>query len=115
MRKLPTVNCISTSDQKNSLILLKNLLRLLYTASLSYKLFNRAQYEHRLVKSIQRQLLKSKVVLRRTDKSRVFHLDHIDDYRRKVLKYMQTTNAYKELSNGINPVTSYETKYYSTI
>lgn len=98
-------NCVSASDQraKEFFNAIEHLLRRLYTTPLSHKLFHRAQYEHRLVKSIQSQLSKSKVVLRRTDKSKVFHLGHIDDYRRKALKYMQTTNAYKELPNGINP------------
>jgi hypothetical protein len=63
----------------------------------------RARFEYRLVKSTQRQLTKSKVAIRRTDKSKVFHLGNIDDYDRKALSYMQKTNAYKELPSGINP------------
>jgi len=63
----------------------------------------RAQYEHQLLKSIQRRLKNSKVILRRTDKSKVFHLGNMNDHRRKAFEYMQKTNAYKQLPSGINP------------
>ncbi|CAF1255098.1 unnamed protein product [Rotaria sordida] len=98
-------NCISYSDPqaKDFFIAVENLIRRFYTTPLPPKLFARAQYEHRMIKSIQRQLKKSNVVLRITDKSKVFHLGCVYDYHQKALQYMHETNAYREITSGINP------------
>jgi len=56
-----------------------------------------------MVRSIQRQLKTSNVVIRKTDKSKVFHMGSEQDYHHKALEYMQKTNAYEEISSGINP------------
>ncbi|CAF5183895.1 unnamed protein product, partial [Rotaria sp. Silwood1] len=45
------------------------------------------------------------VILRRTDKSKVFRLGDANDYQRKVLEYMQETEAYEEITSGISPLT----------
>ena len=98
-------NCVSATDQraKDFFHSVENLLRRLYTAPLPRKLFVRAQYEHRMVKNIQRQLKKSNIIIRQTDKSKVFHMGSAEDYHRKALKYMTGTNAYQEIPSGINP------------
>jgi hypothetical protein len=75
----------------------------LYTTPLPNKLQIRAQYERRMIRTIQRQLKRSNTILRSTDKSKVFHLGSCEDYHRKALEYMAKTNAYKEISSGINP------------
>ncbi|CAF1154105.1 unnamed protein product [Rotaria magnacalcarata] len=84
---------------------LKNLLQRLYTKKLSRKLSVRAKREHKLMISIRRYLRKYQhVILRRTDKSKVFHLGDGNDYQRKVLEYMQETEAYEEITSGISPL-----------
>ncbi|CAF4171925.1 unnamed protein product, partial [Rotaria sordida] len=100
-----TKNCISASDQraKDFFTDIENLLRRLYTNMLPPKLLARAQYEHRIMKSTRRQLKKSNVIIRITDKSKVFHLGSVQDYHEKALQYMQDTNAYREITSGINP------------
>ena len=100
-----TQNCMSYSDQraKEFFVDVENLLRRLYMTPLSPKLLARAQYEHRMIKSIQRQIKKCNAITRQTDKSKVFHLGSAQDYHQKALQYMQETNAYKEITSGINP------------
>jgi hypothetical protein len=56
-----------------------------------------------MVKHIQHQLKRSNVIIRPTDKSKVFHLGSAYDYHRKALEYMKKTNAYQKIPNGINP------------
>jgi hypothetical protein len=98
-------NNIPASDQRANdfFTSIENLLRRLYTTPLPLKLLARAQYEHRMVKSIQRQLKKSNTIIRSTDKSKVFHMGSAEDYHRKALEYMAKTNAYQEIPSGINP------------
>ncbi|CAF1391421.1 unnamed protein product [Rotaria sp. Silwood1] len=100
-----TKNCISYSDPraKDFFIAVENLIRRFYATPLPRKLFTRAQNEYRMIKSIQRQLKKSNVILRITDKSKVFHLGSVYDYSQKALQYMHETNAYREITSGINP------------
>lgn len=94
-----------SSDQraKDFFTAIEHLIRRLYTAPLPRKLFTRAQYEYRIFKSTQNQLKKFNVVIRPTDKSKVFHLGSIHDYHEKAMQYMQETNAYREITSGINP------------
>ena len=42
----------------------------------------------------------NRVALRRTDKSKVFHLGSTEDYQQKAIMYMQKTCAYEEVKNG---------------
>ncbi|CAF4220059.1 unnamed protein product, partial [Rotaria sordida] len=84
---------------------LKSLIQRLYTKKLSRKLSVRAKREHKLMMNIRRYLRKyQQVILRRTDKSKVFHLGDANDYQRKVLEYMQETEAYEEITSGISPL-----------
>ena len=95
----------SISDQRaqDFFTSIENLLRQLYTTPLPRNLQIRAEYEQRMIRSIQRQLKRFNVIIRPTDKSKVFHLGSVQDYDRKALEYMQKTNAYEEISSGINP------------
>ena len=43
------------------------------------------------------------MIIRQTDKSKVFHLGSAEDHYCKALKYMTDTNAYLEIPSGINP------------
>jgi hypothetical protein len=98
-------NYTSTSDQraKDFFASIQSLVRRAYTSPVPPTLYRRARCEHRLIRKIQRRLKSTNVVIRQTDKSKVFHLGHMDDYRRKAMEYMQTTNAYRELSTTSNP------------
>ena len=98
-------NCMPASDQraKECFASIKDLLYQYYTKPLSPRLLARARYDHQMVKSIQHILKQRNIVIRRTDKSKVLHLASADSYHQKSLDYMQKTNAYKEIENGINP------------
>ena len=108
IRNCLTANCVSASDERAKLFFtsLKSLLRQLYTAKLPSKLFRCARQEYLLTKQIQHQLHSkcNKIVLRRTAKSKVFHLRSSDDYQEKAMKYMQKTCAYEEVKNGKCPL-----------
>jgi len=95
----------SISDQRaqDFFTSIENLLRQLYTTPLPRKLQISAEYEERMIRSIQRQLKRFNVIIRPTDKSKVFHLGSVQDYDRKALEYMQKNNAHEEISSGINP------------
>ncbi|CAF4079492.1 unnamed protein product [Rotaria sp. Silwood2] len=83
----------------------KSLLQRLYTKNISRKLYIRAKREHKLMMSIRHYLHRyQQVILRRTDKSKVFHLGDAHDYEEKVRQYMQETNAYEEIISGISPL-----------
>ena len=103
-----TANCVSATDGRATLFLvsLKNLLRHLYTTALPKNLACRARQEYLLTKQI-RHLLRAScngLVLRRTDKSKVFHLGSKDDYEAKAILYMQKTCAYEEVKDGRCPL-----------
>ena len=100
-----TDNCMPCSDQRATefFVAVENLLRRLYTTPLTPKLMARVQYESRIVRSTQRQIKKSNAVIRSTDKSKVLHLGSVHDYHQKALQYMHETNAYREITSGINP------------
>lgn len=101
-------NCVSASDERAKLFFasLKDLLTRLYSTKLSCSLFRRIRQEYILIKQMQRQLSCSsnRIVLRRTDKSKVFHLGNTVDYEEKAKNYMQRTGAYEEVKNGRCPL-----------
>jgi len=98
--------CTTASDQRaiEHFASLQQLLQRLYTTPLSKKLFVRAQYNDRMVKSIRHRLKKSNVIVRPTDKSKVFYFADANDFERKVMEYMTKTNAYQEISSGRCPL-----------
>ena len=84
---------------------LKQLLQHLYTKKVARKLYIRSKREHKLIVGIRRYLHQNQhIILRRTDKSKVFHLGDANDYQEKVLQYMQDTEAYEEITSGISPL-----------
>ena len=94
---------ISNQQAKDFFTAIEQLIRRLYTTPLSTNLQSRVQYEFRMIRSIQKQLQKSNIIIRQTDKSKVFHLGSREDYHRKALEYMSKTNAYQEITSGMNP------------
>ncbi|CAF1676355.1 unnamed protein product, partial [Adineta ricciae] len=71
-----------------------------YMTPLSLRDQLRARRELKLVKSIRRKLKKHKLILRKTDKSGIFHIGRMADYKRKAAEYRQTTRAYEELDTN---------------
>ena len=57
----------------------------------------------RAVKRLKHKLTVKKVILQKTDKSKVFHLGKLDDYRLKSKEYMDKTQAYQCLGD-MNPL-----------
>jgi hypothetical protein len=57
----------------------------------------------RRISQLRKRLETSSTVIRKTDKSKVFHLGTTDDYRRKTQAYMEKTKAYRDLGT-INPL-----------
>ena len=65
----------------------------------------RAQYEYRIVQSIQHVLRhRSDIVIRRTDKSKVFYIGKATDFIQKAADYMIKTEAYQEVTSGHCPL-----------
>lgn len=52
---------------------------------------------------LEKKLEKSNIILRKTDKSKVFHLGNAHDYEEKVRQYMTKTDAYESLGDK-NPL-----------
>ncbi|CAF3935205.1 unnamed protein product [Rotaria sp. Silwood1] len=65
----------------------------------------RAKHEYKIVQSI-RSLLHSRsdIVVRRTDKSKVFYVGKATDLARETQQYMLKTNVYQEITNGHCPL-----------
>ena len=76
----------------------KNLLTRFYMNSLPVKEEKRIQREQKLIESIKTKLVDFNLVLRQTDKSRVFHIGQAIDYDLKAAAYRTKTGAYIELS-----------------
>lgn len=73
---------------------------------LSRKLNLRAQREYKIVQSIQRLIRQrlSDIIIRRTDKSKVFYIGKASDFARKIEEYMLKTQAYEEITSGRCPL-----------
>ena len=75
----------------------KHFLERCYSTSLELNDEVRARKELALVKSIRHKLNKAKLILRRTDKSNVFHVGQARDYEEKAKAYRNKTGAFQEL------------------
>ncbi|CAM4860566.1 unnamed protein product [Rotaria socialis] len=49
----------------------------------------------RLIKRLKHKLRSTNIVIQKTDKSKVFHLDKLQDYHKKSEEYMEKTEAYE--------------------
>ncbi|CAF1495644.1 unnamed protein product, partial [Adineta steineri] len=99
-------NCVLGSDQRANdfFAAIKDLLLISHTTPLPPKLLARAQYEQQMIKTIKRIRDKHNIIIRRSDKSKVFHLASANSYHDKSLAYMKKTEAYQEIQSGINPI-----------
>jgi hypothetical protein len=76
-----------------------------YMTSMPFIDLLRARQELKIVQSIRRKLIKYKLILRTTDKSRVPHIGRAIDYQRKAIEYRTKTGAYIELTfNPFNDI-----------
>ena len=71
--------------------------------SLNLKVNKKKKNYKRIVKRLKHKLRSKNVILQKTDKSKVFHLGKVDDYRQKSQEYMKKTQAYQCLAN-IDPL-----------
>lgn len=79
---------------------MKNLIHSVYSKPLPKALKLKAQREHAIVKSIQKILRqRPDIVIRRTDKSKVFYIGKASDLERKAEEYMMKTKAYDDVTN----------------
>jgi hypothetical protein len=58
------------------------------------------------LENFRKKLNDTETVLRKTDKSKVFHLGKTEDYRLKAQAYMTKTRAYERLDGQVNPLVS---------
>ena len=96
---------MSASDQRANdfFTSIRSLLTELLTKPISSRILARARYDHQMIKILIIYEKKQKIVIQRTDKSKVFHLASTNSYHHKSLDYMQKTKAYKEIENDTNP------------
>ncbi|CAF1254965.1 unnamed protein product [Rotaria magnacalcarata] len=98
---------ISTVDQpaKQAFQELKTLLHNLYSKPLARSLALRAKREYKTIQSIQQLLCqRPDIVIRRTDKSKVFYIGKVSDFEQKTEEYMLKTKAYEEIIHGRSPL-----------
>ena len=102
-------NCMSITDEraKQAFAALKELLNKLYSKPISKTLLRKAR-RHLLVLQNLKRLLKDRpdIVIRRTDKCKVFYVGHADDFARKTNEYMSKTEAYEEVKTGQSPLSN---------
>ncbi|CAF2729183.1 unnamed protein product [Rotaria sp. Silwood2] len=98
---------ISTADQriKEAFHALQLILLELQSKKVPITLERSAKRENKIVQSI-RSLLRNRsdIVVRRTDKSKVFYIGKATDLARKAVEYMLKTNAYQEITNDHCPL-----------
>ena len=84
---------------------LKRIINEFQFQQLSKQLRMRAQHEYKIVQSIQRLIRRrSDIVVRRTDKNKVFYIGKAADFKRKAEDYMLKTEAYEEITDGRCPL-----------
>ena len=85
--------------------MLERLIQDIYSKPLPKKFQRRARYEYKLVRSICQLLRKrSDILVRRTDKSKVFYIGTVEDFERKAHEYMIKTAAYEEFPENRSPL-----------
>ena len=102
LHNIPVPLCRQTNSlnsSKDQLLDLQYLNELVIPSqSLKVKQKKKTNY-NRLVKRLEHKFRINNVVLQKTDKSKVFHLGYLDDYRKKSKEYMEKTQAYQCLGN----------------
>ena len=96
----------TTDDRANeAFAALKCILKECHSKPVPSYLMRRAKHERNVVRSIKRLLRgRNDIVVRRTDKCKVFYIGKADDFSRKAEEYMSRTEAYEEISDGRCPL-----------
>ncbi|CAF4278884.1 unnamed protein product, partial [Rotaria sp. Silwood2] len=68
--------------------------------TISRSIHKKKKNYHRLIKRLKHKFRLTNTVIRKTDKSKVFHIGKVDDYQKKSNEYMIRTNAYKCLGTN---------------
>lgn len=90
---------------KHAFSIFEQLVHEFYSKLPSRQVIQRAKREHRIIQSIQRLLKKRPdIVIRRTDKSKVFYIGKLEEFERKAREYMEKTQAYEEIVDGHCPL-----------
>jgi arginyl-tRNA--protein-N-Asp/Glu arginylyltransferase len=100
-------NRMSISDERaqQAFSELQNIVHELHVRKLHRKLGIRAQNEYALVRSMRRLIQnRPNIIVRRTDKSKVFYIGKTDDFLHKATEHMIKTNAYEEIQNDKSPL-----------
>jgi hypothetical protein len=96
-----------TPHERDAFPALKRLLYALQSKKLSYKVRDRARRERAVLKSLVKLLhTRPDVVVRRTDKSKVFYVGNAAAFARKAMQYMIDTEAYELIPNNECPFTA---------
>ena len=96
---------ITDERAKHAFSALQCLLYELHSQPVPKNLLRRAKHEYKIVRTIQ-HLLRQRpdIVIRRTDKCKVFYIGKSDDFARKAEEYMLKTEAYEEITSGYCPL-----------
>jgi len=100
-------NKIPIADEraKQAFTALEHMFFSLQNERIPKRLSCRAQYEYKIVRSIQRLLQqRPDTVIRKTDKSKVFYIGKASDFTRKSEEYMLKTSAYEQITSGHCPL-----------
>ena len=90
---------------RHAFSMLEHFVRDIYSKSLSGNFQRRNIREWRIMQIIRRLLHnRPDIVIRRTDKSKVFYIGKLDDFERKAQEYMMKTEAYEEIVDGQCPL-----------
>lgn len=96
---------VSDPRAKHAFSTLERLIHDIYSKPLPKHLYRRALNEYRLLRSICRLLRRRPdVVVRGTDKSKVFYIGKAEDFERKAREYMMKSAAYEEMTTGRSPL-----------
>ena len=81
---------------------LDHLLQKLHSTAIPLNLSSKIKKKnyHRLVKRLKYKFKLTNTILRKTDKSKVFHLRRYEDYERRSEEYMERIQAYQSLDNN---------------
>ena len=90
---------------KQAFSALQELLKQSYSKTIPVKLWKRMTQEWKVLRRFLRMLKnRPDILIRRTDKCKVFYIGRADDFARKTEEYMSKTEAYEELTHGRCPL-----------
>lgn len=96
---------VANERAKQAFAALEQLFSELQNEKIPKRLSSRAQYEYKLVRISQRLLQqRPDIVVRRTDKSKVFYIGKAADFTHKSAEYMLKTSVYEQITSGRCPL-----------